>query len=210
MGTDWVKCGGEVLWRSCTLGPVSPICGCSRAVWLFGRGVLAHRGCRGIEQELMFHRNTVAGRYDHGGKETEWVTSHLIASKHLTTKACKQLGEICEAIWTFWLHIYALWTFWHSVCGLSKQQVISAKWVMTLTRHVHSASLVYIFSYHKNVLKQMFFYDIHLSSNSFFVAYSASYTVSFHIFYYPATPTQGNSVAWCLTVKGCVFTQATS
>lgn len=58
IGTDWVKCGGEVLWRSRRLHPVFPICGCSQAVWWVGWAALAHRRCRAITWRLMFHRNT--------------------------------------------------------------------------------------------------------------------------------------------------------
>lgn len=39
-------------------GPVLPICGCCRTVWWLGKGVHTRRGCRGIEWEIMFHRNT--------------------------------------------------------------------------------------------------------------------------------------------------------
>lgn len=73
-----LKHGGEVLWRSRRLDPISPICGCSRAVWWLGRGVQEHtEDVERSHQQIMFHRNTetVTSRRKQGGKG-RWNESH--------------------------------------------------------------------------------------------------------------------------------------
>lgn len=84
------------------LGLVFPICGCSRAVCWFGRGVRVHRGFRGVGWEIMFHRNTetVTGRYDYRREGMEWVILHHMASNHLTIKA-----PLKQSVGSLWCHL---------------------------------------------------------------------------------------------------------
>lgn len=107
----------------------------------------------GMEWKLMFLRNaeTPTCKSDHRVKVMEWVTWRHVASKHFTTPSLylKQSGG------SLWCHLDALtkctcrnrWVIQifsldHFPCGVSKQWVISARWVMTLWWH---ARLHYIF-----------------------------------------------------------------
>lgn len=108
----------------------------------------------GMEWKLVFLRNaeTPTCKSDHRVKEMEWVTWRHVASKHFTTPSLylKQSGG------SLWCHLDALtkctcrnrWVIQifsldHFPCGVSKQWVISARWVMTLWWHarLHSAFL---------------------------------------------------------------------